>query len=255
MSWNPDTYLAFANYRERPIAELIERIPPIEVARAVDLGCGTGNSTAAIAKRFPDADLTGVDNSQEMLAKARQNLPKANWIEADIAAWLPDEAFDLILSNAALHWVPGHDELFERILSTLAEGGALGVQMPRNFIAPSHLLLFETAKDGPWADKIGELNPFAPMDPANAYYDRIAPHVRHFDMWETTYFQVLEGDDAVFNWVSGSALTAYLPRLDEGGEREAFCEAYKARLREAYPKSADGKTLFPFTRLFMVAVK
>jgi trans-aconitate 2-methyltransferase len=255
VSWNPDTYLAFADYRERPIAELIARIPPIEVARAVDLGCGTGNSTAAIAARFPGAALMGVDNSPEMLAKARTDLPAAEWIEADLGAWQPPGTFDLILSNAALHWVPGHDALFARLLAALGEGGALAVQMPRNFIAPSHTLLFETAKDGPWAGKVGDLAPFAPMDPPAAYYDRIAPHVRHFDMWETTYTQVLEGEDAVFKWVSGSALTAYLPRLSEGEEREAFCAAYKARLRKAYPQAADGKTPFPFTRLFMVAVK
>lgn len=258
MSWNPDTYLAFANYRERPIAELIDRIPPIEAARAVDLGCGTGNSTAALGKRFPEASLMGVDNSKEMLARARAdlpNLPEATWVEADLSTWTTDEPFDVILSNAALHWVPGHDELMARLLGSLAEGGALAVQMPRNFIAPSHLLLFETAKNGPWADKTKDLSPFAPMDPASTYYDRIAPHVRHFDMWETTYYQTLEGDDAVFNWVSGSALTGYLPHLEEGTEREAFCEAYKARLREAYPQSSDGKTLFPFTRLFIVAVK
>lgn len=129
------------------------------------------------------------------------------------------------------------------------------MQIPRNFNAPSHLLLFETAKNGPWADKMSDLQPFAPMDPAGMYYDRISPRVRHFDMWETTYYQVLEGEDAVFDWISGSALTAYLPRLDEDGERDAFCNAYKARLREAYPPSADGTTLLPFTRLFMVAVK
>jgi len=255
VTWNPETYLAFADYRERPIAELVNRIPPIEVARAVDLGCGTGNSTAAIAKRFPSAALTGVDNSPQMLAKAKKDLPSATWILADISEWNAPQVFDLILSNAALHWVPGHDELFARLLNALNAGGALAVQMPRNFIAPSHMLLFETAKDGPWAGKVGDLKPFAPMDPASAYYDRIAPHVRHFDMWETTYYQVLEGEDAVFNWVSGSALTAYLPKLEEGAERDAFCEAYKARLRKAYPKSDDGKTLFPFTRLFMVAVK
>lgn len=255
MSWDPDTYLAYADYRERPIAELIARIPPIEPRRAIDLGCGTGNSTAALAARFPGAALTGLDNSAEMLAKARKDLPRAEWINADIGTWQPPHAFDLILSNAALHWVPNHDALFATLVEALAAGGALALQMPRNFLAPSHQLLFETAKRGPWADKIGALSPFAPMDPASAYYDRIAPHVHHFDMWETTYFQVLEGEDAVFHWVSGSALTAYLPRLEDGQERDAFCEAYKARLRKAYPASADGTTLFPFTRLFLVAVK
>jgi trans-aconitate 2-methyltransferase len=255
VSWNPDTYLAFADYRERPIAELIARIPPVDPARAVDLGCGTGNSTAALRKAFPGAATMGIDTSTSMLEKARADLPDIEWLEADIATWQPPHKFDLILSNAALHWVPGHDDLFARLLDVLSEGGALAVQMPRNFAAPSHKLLFETAKDGPWADEVGTLSPFAPMDPASAYYDRIAPHVHHFDMWETTYYQVLEGDDAVFKWVSGSALTAYRDALEDGPHWEAFCDAYRQRLRKAYPKSSDGKTLFPFTRLFIVAVK
>jgi len=254
VSWNPDTYLAFANHRERPIAELIARIPAIDVANAVDLGCGTGNSTAALATRFPNAKLMGVDNSPQMLATARKDLPVAEWVEADIGAWQPPHSYDLILSNAALHWVPGHDALFARLIGALNPGGALAVQMPHNFTAPSHTLLHRTVEDGPWAAKTLPLLRRNPVDESTVYYDRLAPHMSHIDIWETTYVQVLEGEDAVFRWTSGTALTPFLEVL-EGDERDEFCKAYKARLRTAYPRTTDGKTLFPFTRLFMVAMK
>lgn len=254
MSWDPDVYLSFADLRERPLKELLGRVPPIEVKTAVDLGCGTGNSTAAMAARFPDAKITGIDSSPDMLAKAEGSLPGARWVEADIATWAPDLPVDLILSNAALQWVPDHDRLFAGLLTATTNGGALAIQMPCNFGEPSHVLLRETAKDGPWAEKVAALAREAPVDAPEIYYDRLALHVRHLDIWETTYMQVLEGEDAVFQWTSGTALRPFLAAL-EGAERDAFCEAYKARLRDAYPVRADGKTLFPFGRLFIVAVK
>jgi len=254
VSWNPETYLAFADHRERPIAELINRIPAIDVSNAVDLGCGTGNSTAALAARFPGAKLLGVDNSPEMLAKARGSLPGAEWCEADIGTWQPPHWFDLIASNAALQWVDGHDALFARLIGALNPGGALAIQMPRNFTAPSHTLLHETVEDGPWAAKTLPLLRRNPVVEPETYYDRLAPHMSHVDIWETTYAQVLEGDDAVYRWTSGTALTPFLAVLEDE-ECDAFCEAYKTRLNKAYPHAANGKTLFSFTRLFMVAVK
>jgi trans-aconitate 2-methyltransferase len=254
VTWNPDTYLAFADHRERPIAELIGRIPPIEPRVGVDLGCGTGNSTAALAHRFPAAAVTGVDNSEDMLAKARADAPEREWILADIGSWTPGEPQDIILSNAALQWVPDHDHLIPRLADALSPGGALAVQMPRNFAAPSHQLLYETVENGPWADQLNPLLRRDPVDEPARYYDRLAPRVQHLDIWETTYMQVLEGDDPVFRWTSGTALTPFLSAL-EGAARDAFAEAYKKKLRAAYPKAPDGETLFPFTRLFIVAIK
>jgi len=254
MSWSPETYLAFADHRERPIAELISRIPAIDVARAVDLGCGTGNSTAAIAARFPGAKLTGVDNSPEMLAKAHGSLPRAEWVEADLSTWQPAGPVDLVASNAALQWVDGHADLFAHMCGWLKSGGALALQMPRNFTAPSHLLLHKTVEEGPWAKHLLPLLRRNPVAEPDEYYALLAPHMSHIDIWETTYQQILEGEDAVFRWTSGTAMRPFLAAL-EGAERDDFCETYKEHLRKAYPKSPDRKTLFPFTRLFIVAVK
>ncbi len=256
MSWNPDTYLAYANERERPIAELIARIPrTFQPRTAVDLGCGTGNSTAALRARFPNASVTGVDSSAAMLDKAKKSDPSVNWITASISDWSPPAAVDLVFSNAAYHWVPDHDALFPRLVAHINDGGVFAFQIPRNFDAPSHRHLFETAAERPWADRLNGVAPFAPMVSLEAHYDRLSPHVRQLDIWETTYAHILESDNAVFNWVSGSALTAYLPKLHDDTERSAFSDAYKAKLRKAYPRSADGKTVFPFRRLFVVAVK
>ncbi len=256
MSWSPETYLSFARERERPIAELIARLPPdFEPQTAVDLGCGTGNSTAALKMRFPHAACTGVDSSPHMLAKARAADAAITWAQESISDWTPPAPVDLIFSNAAYHWVPDHDALFPRLISHVNDGGVFAFQVPRNFHAPSHKLLFETATEEPWAAALKDARPFAPMDSMEAHYDRLTPHVRHLDIWETTYAHILEGDDAVFHWVSGTALTAFLPILANDQERDAFSERYKAKLRKAYPRRGGGKTVFPFRRLFVVAVK
>lgn len=256
MSWKPDTYLAYASERERPIAELIARIPPdFRPETAADLGCGTGNSTAALKARYPGAAITGVDSSPAMLGKARASDASITWTEESISTWTPPRPVDLIFSNAAYQWVPDHDVLFPRLIAQLNPAGVFAFQIPRNFDAPSHLHLFETATMGPWAERLNDARPFTPMDTMEAHYNRLGPLVSQIDIWETTYAHILEGEDAVFNWVSGTALTAFLPKLQDDAERKAFSDAYKAKLRKAYPKRADGKTVFPFRRLFVVAVK
>lgn len=255
MSWNPDTYLRFAEDRERPVHDLIARIPDAPVAKAADLGCGTGNSTKAFRTRFPGARFTGVDSSPQMLAKAKEEQPDVDWALADIETWVPEGALDAILSNAAYHWAHDLDALFTRLIDHLNEGGIFAFQVPANFDAPSHTLLAETARDGPWAARLKDVWPFAPMDTLETHYTRLAPLLSHVDLWETTYAHVLTGDDAVFNWVSGTALTAYLPLLESDEARAGFTHAYKARLRDAYPQGAGGKTVFPFRRIFVVGVK
>jgi len=252
--WDPEAYLGFAALRERPAQELLQRIlldAPTEVG---DLGCGPGNSTAYLAARFPAAKVTGLDNSASMLAKARSSGVRARWIEADIGDWRPTDPVDLIYSNAALHWLDDHDALMPRLFGHLAPGGALAVQMPRNFAAPSHTCLRETAADGPWAEALQAVLRPAPVRRALEYQRLLAPLARAVDAWETTYVQRLTGADAVLTWVRGTALTPVMSALDDATYK-AFEAAYAARLRNAYPPEPDGATLFPFTRVFFVAYR
>ena len=252
MTWDPNLYLAFGDQRLRPALDLIARIALDSPRTIVDLGCGTGNVTAALETRWPAAQITGLDNAPEMLARAREQGPGITWIDADLDAWRPRTPVDLLFSNAALHWVEDHAALFPRLVAGVAEGGAFAVQMPRNWQAPSHELIHETLRDGPWRGRLEPLiRPRPTLAPA-FYYDLLAPLVQSLDIWETEYHQVLEGENPVADYVKGSALRRFLAALEEP-ERSRFDSAYRERIKAAYPPRADGKTLFPFLRLFILA--
>lgn len=254
MTWEPERYLAFADHRTRPAADLLARIALERPARIADLGCGPGNSTALLCARWPDAELVGIDNAPKMLHAARASGVPARWLEADIADWTPDDAFDLIFSNAALHWVPDHARLLPRLLGHLRAGGVLAIQMPRNFRSPAHRLLREVAATGPWATRLEGRLPAEPVAAADWYYDLLRPHGALLDLWETEYLHVLDGDDAVFHWVRGTAMRPVIGALADD-ELVRFEAAYRERLHTAYAKRADGRTLFPFRRLFLVATR
>ncbi|HEX2479613.1 MAG TPA: trans-aconitate 2-methyltransferase [Geminicoccaceae bacterium] len=252
MTWNPERYLAFSDQRTRPAIDLLARVPLQQADVIADLGCGPGNSTRLLVERWPAAKVIGIDSSSAMLASARRSGVGATWVEADIATWAPDRALDLIYSNAALHWIGSHDILLPRLLDGVRSGGVLAVQMPRNFEAPSHALLRAAAASGPWADRLAGVLNWMPVAAPERYYDLLAPQAGVLDIWETVYLHALEGDDAVLRWTRGTALRPIMQALD-ANDGAAFEAAYAARLREAYPRREDGRTLFPFRRLFIVA--
>jgi trans-aconitate 2-methyltransferase len=251
LTWDPERYLSFGDQRTRPALDLLARVPLADAAHIADLGCGPGNSTALLAERWPEAEIIGVDSSPVMLAQARASSVRATSLEADIAGWTADRPLDLIYSNAALHWLGDHALLLLRLMGQLSAGGVLAVQMPRNFAAPSHTLLRETAASGPWADRLAGSLDRHPVATPEWYYDLLAPIAEGLDIWATEYLHVLEGDDPVLNWTRGTALRPIMQALD-ADQAAAFEAAYAARLHGAYPRRADGRTLFPFRRLFMV---
>jgi trans-aconitate 2-methyltransferase len=253
MSWNPDQYLKFAAPRLRPAVDLLAAIPSLAPQVVYDLGCGAGNVTRLLAERWPQAQVTGVDDSASMLARAATELPGTRWVQQSLADWRADRPADVIYSNAALHWLPNHHLLFPALAGQLAPGGVLAVQMPRNFGAPSHTLIADTVMGGPWRARLEPMLQPSPVATPDFYYDSLAPRVARLDIWETEYLQVLEGADPVKEWTKGTWLKQYLDALTEP-DRSAFESDYAARLRSAYPTRADGKTLFPFRRLFLVAV-
>lgn len=254
MSWDPAQYGLFLDQRTRPAADLLAHIRLDAPARIADLGCGPGNSTALLAKRWPKAAITGIDSSQAMLEKARESAPDIDWQCADIAQWRADPPFALIYSNALLHWLDNHAVLFPRLLSSVAKGGALAVQMPRNFDAPSHRIIAAVAQSAPFRAKLSGRLREAPVADPDYYYQLLAADCHLIDMWETSYLHVLEGQDAVLNWIKGTALVPLLAALDAGEQNDFICEL-AARLAAAYPRHEDGKTLLPFKRLFFIAYR
>jgi trans-aconitate 2-methyltransferase len=255
--WNPDQYLKFGDQRLRPALELLERVPLEAPVLVYDLGCGTGHITRIMAARWPQAKVYGLDHSRQMLDTAAGQ-GTVQWIEADIRVWVPDEAPDVLFANAALQWVDGHQALFPRLCALLKPGGCLAVQMPLSWGASSHVLMRQVlANGGPQGAPLGtvELQQTVGRDwvkPAAFYYDLLAPECRVLDIWETEYLQVLEGEDPVFEWVKGTGLRPVLNGL-AAAEKAVFMDEYKRRLRRAYPRRADGRTLYPFRRLFIVA--
>ena len=254
MSWDPGQYLKFSQPRLRPAIDLLARIFCDEPRQVYDLGCGTGNVTALLLERWPRARIVGIDASAAMLAQAAVELPQVQWVQQGLADWQPEVPADVVYSNAALHWLPDHQRLFPALLQHLAPGGVLAVQMPRNFAAPSHTLIDATARTGPWRSKLEPLLDAAPVAAPQFYYSLLAPLTQQLDIWESEYLQLLSGKDPVKEWTKGTWLVPFLDRLDPA-ERVAFEADYAQRLRAAYPPLADGGTLFPFRRLFLVARK
>jgi trans-aconitate 2-methyltransferase len=250
MPWNPQQYLSYGNERLRPALDLMGRIN-IAPQHIVDLGCGPGNVTALLRERWPDASVTGIDNSPEMLESARK-IDGVDWQLADAAAWQPERQYDLIFSNATLHWLDQHEALLPRLAQAVASGGVLAIQMPRNFTSASHTIAREVARSGPWRETLAPLLREAPVHRPAEYYRILAPHAKHLDIWETEYLHVLQGDNPVANWTRGSLLVPLVAAL-QSGEASAFEAEYTRRIKAAYPAETNGRILFPFRRIFVVA--
>jgi trans-aconitate 2-methyltransferase len=256
-AWHPPTYLRFAGERARPFADLLARVRAGAPRNVVDMGCGTGAPTFSLAERWPAALVTGVDSSPEMLAAAAEHaVPgRVQFVAGDVRSWAPAGPVDVVVSNAVLHWVPGHERLLARWASWLAPGGELAVQVPGNFRAPTHATLAALCRSPRWAPALADAAPDedAVLEPA-AYLDVLTAAGLTADVWETTYLHVLSGPDAVLGWVRGTTLRPVLARLD-GAQAADFTDAYAAALREAYPPRPDGTTVLPFRRIFLVGAR
>lgn len=253
--WDPSLYARFEGERSRPAAELLARVALEAPRLVVDVGCGPGNSTALLARRFPAAELVGIDTSDAMLATARQRLPGATFAKADAATWVPDRAPDLVFSNAALQWVPDHASLLPRLFGLVAPGGVLAVQMPDNLAQPSHRLMREVAASGPWAGTIGDpavAGRLGRMLSAEAYYDLLAGEAAEVDLWHTTYQHRLADARAIVDWVRATGLKPFVDPLSPD-LATGFLAAYEGAIDGAYAVRADGARLLAFPRLFMVA--
>ncbi|HVW92370.1 MAG TPA: trans-aconitate 2-methyltransferase [Devosia sp.] len=249
--WSPATYLKFEDERTRPARDLLAQVPLERVGRAIDMGCGPGNSTELIAARFPEADIIGLDSSPAMLAEARQRLPKLRFETADAASWVPEGDVDLVFANAIYQWVPGHLEQLPKVLAALRPGAVLAVQMPDNLGEPSHQMMRETAAEGPWAARLRDAAR-SPLPPVRRYYDALKPFASRLDIWHIDYNHALADAAAIVDWVKGTGLRPFVDPLSPE-EREAFLGAYLERIAAGYPPLSDGKVLLRFPRLFIVA--
>jgi trans-aconitate 2-methyltransferase len=251
--WSPSTYLKFEDERTRPARDLLAQVPLTAPAKIIDVGCGPGNSTELLVERYPEAAVTGLDNSPNMLAEARTRLPAATFAEADAHTWTPGSGTDLVFANAIYQWVPEHLTQFPRVLEALPPGGVLAVQMPDNMAEPSHVLMRKAAAEGPWAEQLRGAARL-PLPPVRTYHDALRPVASRVEIWHTAYNHVLDGPGAIVEWVKATGLRPFIDPLTPT-DREAFLARYLEHIVEAYPCTTDGKVLLRFPRLFIVAVR
>ena len=253
MEWDPRQYLSFGDHRLRPFVELLQRFQARDPRSVVDLGCGPGNATVLLNTRWPEANVLGVDDSPEMIAQARAlEVPGHLKFElGDLRQFRPAEKVDVLISNATFQWVPGHREMFPHFVEMLTPGGAFGFQVPGMHESPSHVFQYELARTVPYADKLASQIRLNSIDSTESYIETLSALGCDVDAWETTYFQVLQGEDAVLEWTKGSSLRPFTNVL-EPEEAADFVERYRALLATAYPATAEG-TIYPFRRVFVVA--
>jgi trans-aconitate 2-methyltransferase len=250
-SWDPERYLVYADERGRPYLDLLARVGAEAPGTVVDLGCGPGNLTALLARRWPGADVLGLDSSPEMVERARDaDLGGVRFEQGDLRTWQPAERVDVLLSNATYQWVPDHLELLPHLVGQVAPGGWFAFQVPGNHDEPSHVLLRELAADPRFASFTAGVTRPHSHDPA-VYAETLLDLGLQVDAWETTYLHLLTGEDPVFTWISGTGARPVLQALPDD-LREQFVTEYKALLREAYPPGRHG-TVLPFRRIFAVA--
>jgi len=251
--WDPGQYRRFADERARPFFDLVARIGTDAPRSVVDLGCGPGDLTVDLARRWPGAAILGIDSSAEMIAAARrgEKRPGVSFAVADLRDWQPDARVDVLVCNAVLQWVPGHLGLLPRWVSWLSGGGWLAFQLPGNFDQPPHAVLREMAASPRWRPLIGEAELTRQAGDLTGYLDVLAGAGCQVDAWETTYLHILLGEDPVVEWVKGTALRPVLAVLDDA-ETAEFLAEYRDRMRRAYPPRSFG-TVLPFRRVFVVA--
>lgn len=251
--WDPDVYARFKAERLRPGFELMARVPDdLPCGDVFDLGCGAGDHAVALGRRFAGRTAHGIDRSADMLASAARHGARVNWVEADLRAWKPAAPPALIFSNAALHWLDDHAALFARLFGYLPPGGVLAVQMPNNLDNAAHRIGFSLVEAWGLVAGAGHLFRGDWVLEASAYYDLLrAAGASGLDVWETVYqHQIPSG--GVTAWVEGTMLRPVLSALDPE-QGAAFLADYRVRVDEAYPPQADGVTLYPQSRIFMVA--
>jgi trans-aconitate 2-methyltransferase len=248
--WDPAVYGRFGTERSRPFVDLTGRIGADRPRTVVDLGCGSGDLTLTLAERWPQARVTGIDSSPEMIEKAVARGGPAWFQHGDLREWQPGPEVDVLVTNAALQWVPEHRELLRRWAGELPAGAWLAMQVPGNFDAPSHRLLREVAERYGVRDAARD----APVDGPAAYANLLLETGATVDAWGTTYLHLLtaEGPEhPVLRWMEGTALRPVKAALDDNAW-QSFRADLDTELVAAYP-AAHGYVAFEFCRVFVVA--
>lgn len=254
MRWDPEEYLLFADERSRPFTDLMTRVVADLPRRVVDLGCGPGNLTRDLARRWPQAEVEGWDSSAEMIERARGDgeTDRLRFTVGDLREWQPAQPVDVLTCNATLQWVPDHLEVLPRLLAGVRPGGWFAFQIPGNFAERTHTAIADLCAQATWRERLAGVDVSRPRsEEPVTYLEALLAQGCRAEVWETTYLQVLQGPDAVVRWMTGTGLRPLLGALDEAEQGE-FLAAYRSLVAEAYP-ARDAGTVLPYRRIFAVA--
>ena len=250
--WDSQQYTKFERERTQPSVDLIHRIT-ISPRSALDIGCGPGNSTNQLSLHFPGASVLGIDSSDNMLERAVKTYPGLSFRKCTVPDGLAELGnYDLIFSNACLHWIPDHRTLLPKLMERLNPGGMLAVQIPLTQEAVFYKLLYSLVSAGKW-ERLSSVHNFHNLTPG-ATYDVLSGASSEVCMWETVYYHVVPSHSAVIEWYRGSGLKPYLDLLSEP-EREDFLSGLLAMIKEHIPVQADGNVILKMPRLFFTAAK
>lgn len=255
LDWNPDQYLKFAGERTQPSIDLASKIRVEEPGTVIDIGCGPGNSTQILRSRWPNARLTGLDSSEEMIRKAKGDIPGIEWIVGDAQTFKFKEEYGIVFSNAALQWMQNHATLVPRLYKIVRAGGALAVQVPADQDSPVRRSLLSVSSLAKWSRYTSGTERLINYRTAQYYYDILSNISKRFDLWETVYYHVLDSPAGMIEWYKGTAMRPFLEKMPDDRSRHQFEDEVLAGCKDEYEVRKDGKLLYPFRRIFFVAYK
>jgi len=252
--WNPNLYLKFEKERTQPAKDLISRIEKDGPVRIIDIGCGPGNSTRELKKKWPKAEIIGIDNSPNMIKMAKENLPELEWIVADAGANLSHLGkFDIVFSNAAIQWIPNHEKLIPNLFYMLNENGILAMQIPNVTDMSINKAVNTARKDNKWDIYLNSVTDKMFYDSPQGYYDILCRLSSEIYLWETHYYHVMEGHQSIIDWYRSTGMKPYRDKLPNEELRHEFENDVLRIVEKEYNFQKNGTVLFPFRRMFFVA--
>lgn len=253
--WNSKQYLKFVKERTQPSVDLANRIELEHPSNIFDMGCGPGNSTKVLADKFPEAFITGGDNSQNMIDEARKKYPELDFILFDARSDFDKfgKKFDVVFSNACIQWVPDHTVLLKNMMNLLNDNGVLAVQTPMNYKEPIHIIISQITKSSKWKNKFSNPRIFYNLTQSD-YFDLLSEISDDFSIWETIYCHRMSSHRDIMEWYKGTGLRPYLSELNAHDAAEFENDVFEEVVR-AYPTQANGEIIFRFPRFFFTAVK
>lgn len=250
--WNPDLYLKFDKERIQPTIDLVSRIEYEHPEKIIDIGCGPGNSTHILARRWPEATITGADSSPKMIEKARKDFPGQNWQITDVSKDTINEKYDIIFSNSAIQWMPDHEGLVKKFCHLLRKGGKMAVQLPLFLDMPLGKIITRAAKEPQWASRLMEVDDLFTIHDFTYYYDLLAGTFNEVEIWETHYMHIMESHDSLMEMMESTGLKPYHERLKDKVEIQQFDDLVLSSVKMDYPLQKNGRVILPFYRLFFI---